>query len=122
NDLLALGCSVVLLELGLRVPEDIAVSGFNDMPFMDKLRPPLTTLRIPHYKMGAQAARTLLARLSNPKAPIEHIRFKPELVVRGSTAPRKARAPLTALRHHTSYSATPTPPAPAPPSHTPPSP
>jgi LacI family transcriptional regulator len=92
NDLLALGCYDALLELGLRVPADIAVSGFNDMPFVDKLRPPLTTVRIPHYKMGAQAARTLLARLTNPGAPIEHIRFKPELVVRGSTAPLKAGA------------------------------
>jgi LacI family transcriptional regulator len=92
NDLLALGCYDALLELGLRVPADMAVSGFNDMPFVDKLRPPLTTVRIPHYQMGAQAARTLLARLGNREAPIEHIRFKPELVVRGSTAPLKAAA------------------------------
>ncbi len=92
NDLLALGCYDALLELGLRVPRDVAVSGFNDMPFVDKLRPPLTTVRIPHYKMGAQAARTLLARLINREAPIEHIRFKPELIVRGSTAPIRASA------------------------------
>ena len=85
NDLLALGCYDALAELGLRVPGDVAVSGFNVMPFVDKLRPPLTTVRIPHYKMGAQAARTLLARLNNPDAPIEHIRFKPVLVVRSST-------------------------------------
>ncbi len=101
NDLLALGCYDALLELGLRVPEDIAVSGFNDMPFVDKLRPPLTTVRIPHYKMGAQAARTLLARLNNREAPIEHIRFKPELVVRGSTAPLKpAAGPTKPRRRH----------------------
>ncbi len=99
NDLLALGCYDALVELGLRVPNDMAVSGFNDMPFVDKLRPPLTTVRIPHYKMGAQAARTLLARLSNREAPIEHIRFKPELVVRGSTAPLKANASARAGRH-----------------------
>lgn len=92
NDLLALGCYDALAELGLRVPGDIAISGFNDMPFLDKLRPPLTTVRIPHYKMGAQAARTLLARLSNREAPIEHIRFKPDLVVRGSTGRAHARA------------------------------
>jgi LacI family transcriptional regulator len=89
NDLLALGCYDALGELGLEVPSDVAVIGFNDMPFVDKLRPPLTTVRIPHYKMGAQAARTLLAHLNNPEAPIEHIRFKPELIVRGSTAPFK---------------------------------
>ncbi len=105
NDLLALGCYDALLELGLRVPDDIAISGFNDMPFVDKLRPPLTTLRIPHYKMGAQAARTLLARLSNPVAPVEHIRFKPELVVRGSTAPHKGREPVSGLRQRGARSA-----------------
>jgi LacI family transcriptional regulator len=107
NDLLALGCYDALLELGLRVPDDIAISGFNDMPFVDKLRPPLTTLRIPHYKMGAQAARTLLARLSNPEAPVEHIRFKPELVVRGSTAPHKGREPVSGLRRRGARSALP---------------
>jgi LacI family transcriptional regulator len=90
NDLLALGCYDALLELGLRVPDDIAVTGFNDMPFVDKLRPPLTTVRIPHYQMGEQAARALLARLRDRGAPAEQIRFKPELVVRGSTAPLKA--------------------------------
>ncbi|HEX4803892.1 MAG TPA: LacI family DNA-binding transcriptional regulator [Myxococcaceae bacterium] len=92
NDLLALGCYDALAQLGVRVPAEIAVSGFNDMRFADKLRPPLTTVRIPHYKMGAQAARTLLARLNNREAPIEHIRFKPELIVRGSTARAHPRA------------------------------
>lgn len=98
NDMLALGCYDALNDLGLRVPGDIAVSGFNDMPFVDKLRPPLTTLRIPHYEMGAQAARTLLARVQNRDAPIQHVTFKPELVVRGSTAPPKGRIKVTRSR------------------------
>ncbi len=96
NDLLALGCYDAAAELGLRVPEQLSVSGFNDMPFVDKLHPSLTTVRIPHYKMGAQAAMTLLARLENREAPIQHVRFKPELVVRGSTA--KARGHLARFR------------------------
>jgi LacI family transcriptional regulator len=87
NDLLAVGCYDALDELGLRVGRDVAVSGFNDMPFVDKLRPPLTTVRIAHYQMGAQAARTLLARLHDHGAPIEHVMLRPELVVRGSTGP-----------------------------------
>src|SRR5216683_2422784 len=90
NDLLALGCYDALDELGLRAGRDVAVSGFNDMPFVDKLRPPLTTVRIPHYQMGAQAARTLLARLHDRNAPVEHVTLRPELVVRGSTAARDA--------------------------------
>lgn len=90
NDLLALGCYDAARELGLRVPEDVAVTGFNDMPFVDKLHPPLTTVRIPHYQMGAQAARTLLARLHDRDAPVEHVTLRPELVVRGSTAAANA--------------------------------
>jgi LacI family transcriptional regulator len=90
NDLLALGCYDAARELGVRVPDDLAVTGFNDMPFVDKLQPPLTTVRIPHYRMGAQAARTLVARLHNRDAPIEHVTLRPELVVRASTAALEA--------------------------------
>ena len=43
-------------------------------------------VRIPHYRMGAQAARTLVARLHNRDAPVEHATLRPEAVVRGSTA------------------------------------
>lgn len=94
NDLLALGCYDALRELGLRVAQDVSVSGFNDMPFVDKLKPPLTTVRIPLYQMGAQAARTLLARLDEPGAPVEQIMLRPQLVVRGSTGPpRRIRRP-----------------------------
>ncbi len=103
NDLLALGCYDAARELGVRVPEDVAVTGFNDMPFVDKLQPPLTTVRIPHYRMGAQAARTLLARLHNRDAPVEHVTLRPELVVRGSTAaleaaPRPRRGAISGAR------------------------
>jgi len=100
NDLLALGCYDAARELGLGVPEDVAVTGFNDMPFVDKLQPPLTTVRIPHYRMGAQAARTLLARVRNRDAPVEHVTLRPELVVRGSTGrakPARAHAVKSAL-------------------------
>jgi LacI family transcriptional regulator len=90
NDMLALGCYGALQELGLRVPLDVSVIGFNDMPFVEKLHPPLTTVRIPHYEIGARAARTLLARLRDREAPAERIVLRPELVVRGSTAPPRA--------------------------------
>jgi len=96
NDLLALGCYDAARELGVRVPDDLAVTGFNDMPFVDKLQPPLTTVRIPHYRMGAQAARTLVARLHNRDAPVEHVTLRPELVVRASTAALEAAGRGTA--------------------------
>ena len=57
------------------------------MPFVDRLTPPLTTIRIQHYEMGAQAARLLLQRLERPEAPGMSIQLGVQLVVRGSTAP-----------------------------------
>lgn len=87
NDLLALGCYDALLEHGLKCPADISVTGFNDMPFMDRLSPPLTSLLIPHDEIGAQAAKLLLERIRNPQSPVRTVNLLPELIVRASTAP-----------------------------------
>ena len=87
NDLLALGCYDALLELGLECPADISVTGFNDMPFMDRLSPPLTSLLIPHDEIGVQAAKLLLETIANPESPVRTVNLLPELIVRGSTAP-----------------------------------
>jgi LacI family transcriptional regulator len=91
NDLLALGCYDALLEFGLDCPKDISVTGFNDMPFMDRISPPLTTLFIPHDEIGVQAAKLLLDRIRNPDSPVRTINLFPELIIRGSTAPHKVR-------------------------------
>jgi LacI family transcriptional regulator len=98
NDMIALGCYDAAREIGLRIPEDFSVTGFNDMPFLDKLHPALTTIRIPHYQMGAQAARTLLARLNGGLAAVEHVTLLPELIARGSTAPPASRTRKAARR------------------------
>ena len=92
NDLLALGCYDAAAELGLHIPAEMSVTGYNDMPFLDKLHPPLTTLRIPHYEMGTQAAKMLLGRMQKHVLPASSIALLPELVVRGSTAPVPATA------------------------------
>jgi LacI family transcriptional regulator len=86
NDLIALGCYDVIYDRGLRCPEDVSVVGFNDMPFVDKLRPPLTTVRIPHYRIGSEAAQLLLQRIRNPHEPIKSILLPLTLVTRQSTA------------------------------------
>ena len=86
NDLLALGCYDALAAHGLRCPQDVSVTGFNDMPFVDKLNPPLTTVRIQHYEMGVQAARAMLEQIRNPGTGRIDIKLEPSLVVRGSTA------------------------------------
>ena len=57
NDMLAVGCYAALDERSLQCPDDISVIGFNDMPFIDRLRPPLTTVRFPHYQLGTEAAQ-----------------------------------------------------------------
>ena len=92
NDLLALGCYAALEEAGLGCPEDVSVVGFNDMPFIDQLRPPLTSVHIPHYQIGAAAAVLMLERIADPRVAVKSRLLPPELVVRGSTAPpRSAR-------------------------------
>ena len=86
NDLIALGCYDVMYDRGLRCPEDVSVVGFNDMPFLDKLRPPLTTVRIPHYRIGSEAANLLLQRIRDPQAPVKSILLPLSLVTRQSPA------------------------------------
>jgi LacI family transcriptional regulator len=87
NDMLAIGCLAALEEAGLNCPADLSVVGFNDMPFIDRLRPPLTTIRFPHYQLGTEAAQLLLERIGGRGGPVKVLYLAPELVVRGSTAP-----------------------------------
>ena len=86
NDMLAIGCYAALDEAALQCPDDISVIGFNDMPFIDRLRPPLTTVRFPHYQLGTEAAQLLLERIGERESPVKIMYLAPELVVRGSTA------------------------------------
>ena len=87
NDMLAVGCYGALDELGLRCPEDVSVIGFNDMPFIDRLRPPLSSVRFPHYQLGTEAAALLLERIDVQDSPVKILFLAPELVTRGSTVP-----------------------------------
>jgi LacI family transcriptional regulator len=86
NDMLAVGCYTAIDEASLQCPDDVSVIGFNDMPFIDRLRPPLTTVRFPHYQLGTEAAQLLLERIAEREAPVKIMYLAPELVVRGSTA------------------------------------
>ena len=86
NDLLALGCYDALRARSLECPGDISITGFNDMPYVDRFDPPLTTLHIPLDELGVQAALLLLERIQEPEAPAKQLRLAPRLVVRGSTA------------------------------------
>ena len=86
NDLLALGVYDAIAERGLRCPLDVSVVGHNDMPYVDMLSPPLTTVRIAQRDMGREAARLLLDEIAGPLARGERVVLAPTLVVRGSTA------------------------------------
>jgi LacI family transcriptional regulator len=85
NDLLALGVLDALKERGLRCPDDISVVGHNDMPLMDVISPPLTTVRIEHREMGRIAAKMLADKIKSGTAEIRHVVLRPELVARNST-------------------------------------
>lgn len=90
NDLIALGCYDVFAERGLSCPDDVSVVGFNDMPFLDKLRPPLTSVAVPHHQVGVEAARMLLEAIAEPDRPARSVLLPLSLSVRGSTAPPAA--------------------------------
>lgn len=87
NDLIALGCYDVLGEHGMSVGADVSVVGFNDMLFADKLCPPLTTIRIPHYEIGARAGQVLLDLLQARRSEVVQVHLEVELVTRASTGP-----------------------------------
>ncbi|MFC1642064.1 LacI family DNA-binding transcriptional regulator [Myxococcota bacterium] len=82
NDLMARGAERALRNLALRVPDDIAVVGFDDLE-ASLSDPPLTTVRQPVYELGKRAAELLLAQLRGETVP-EHVLFPPEIVVRAS--------------------------------------
>ena len=90
NDLMALGCIDALREAGLDCPGDVSVVGFNDMDWSARFAPPLTTVRLPHHRLGVEAAGLLLERLADPATPVRHVVLPIELVVRGSTGPAAA--------------------------------
>ncbi|MET9593940.1 LacI family DNA-binding transcriptional regulator [Streptomyces sp. NPDC006516] len=84
NDLMAVGACHVLREHGRRVPEDVAVIGFDDSGAASACRPSLTTVRQPVEDMAAEMCRLLLDRLAAPDRPATSVIFEPVLVVRNS--------------------------------------
>jgi LacI family transcriptional regulator len=64
NDMLAVGCYAALESAGLSCPKDISVVGFNDMPFIDRLTPPLTSVSFAHYEVGIEAGRLILEQIA----------------------------------------------------------
>ncbi len=84
NDDLAQGALLAALRLGVSVPGDMAVAGFNDLTGSDQMWPPLTTVRTPRAEVGTEAARMLLALMAGKPVPRPCVDLGYELVVRGS--------------------------------------
>ncbi|GAA4348831.1 LacI family DNA-binding transcriptional regulator [Angustibacter luteus] len=86
NDLVALGVLQALTMAGVRVPDDVAIIGYDDIDFAASAAIPLSSVRQPAHEMGAAAARILLEVIADPdQANPRHTTFKPELVARAST-------------------------------------
>ncbi len=85
NDLIAAGAVQRLRELGVSVPTELAVSGFDDVDLASLTTPRLTTVRQPYRELAAEAARMLTARIQQPDAAARTVRLAPTLVARGST-------------------------------------
>ena len=98
NDMSAIGAASAFRDAGLKLPQDISLIGFDDIPSACFQNPRLTTVRQPLHEMGMLAASTLLERITNPGTGPERILVEPELVVRESTCARKTPQPLSSRR------------------------
>lgn len=85
NDRLAVGAIAALRRHGLTCPDDVSVTGYNDMPLADRLSPALTTVRVQHYKGGVESAELIVALMRGTEAPPRHVVLSVEIVVREST-------------------------------------
>lgn len=95
NDLVTFGVLKELRALGVRCPDDISVVGYSDVPTADLVVPPLTTISVDHYAMGAEAARLLLDIITGVSdGAAKAIQLPVKLVERESVGPAKSREPL----------------------------
>lgn len=88
NDLSAFGVMEAVKHHGLRIPEDVSIVGFDDIPMASQVFPPLTTVRRPLAQMGVTAVKMLLARLSGERFD-SHVTLPTSLVVRATTQSRR---------------------------------
>ncbi|NNC41666.1 MAG: LacI family DNA-binding transcriptional regulator [Acidimicrobiia bacterium] len=86
NDPMAIGAMSVIRERGLRIPEDISIAGYNDMPLTSLINPGLTTVRYPGWEVGHAAAEVALRLFAGEEA-VESVSLNPVFKPRGSTAP-----------------------------------
>ena len=93
NDLVALGAYDTLRAAGIDVPGQVSITGHNDMPLVDMVDPPLTTIRLPHRELGWRAAEMLFDEIDGQAQTPSTVVLRPELVVRASTRDVSRPAP-----------------------------
>ncbi|MBI1281131.1 MAG: substrate-binding domain-containing protein [Anaerolineaceae bacterium] len=84
NNLMSLGVLRALRDVGKRVPEDVALIGFDDMPWLSEFSPPLTAVAQPSYELGQEAIHLLLRRIAQPSAPTRTVTLQTRLIIRQS--------------------------------------
>jgi DNA-binding LacI/PurR family transcriptional regulator len=92
NNLMTLGALETIHLMGLRIPDDVAIVGYDDIPWALAFHPPLTAVRQPADEIGQRAAELLLQRIDNPKRSTSIVMLQPELVVRQSCGANRAAA------------------------------
>lgn len=92
SDQLAFGVMEAARSMNLSVPEELSITGFDDVPEAARSAPPLTTVYQPHVEKGLSAGRMLLAQLRGEEHPVSEI-LPTRLILRSSTAPPKTKPP-----------------------------
>lgn len=93
NNLMTLGCLQELHDRGVKIPDDMALVGFDDMPWAVALNPPLTAVRQPGHELGTNAADLLFKRIKSPGRSANHLMLDANLIVRKSCGAKEMHLP-----------------------------
>lgn len=97
NNLMTLGAFRAVHELGIRIPDEVALIGFDDMPWATSLNPPLTAVSQPSQEIGSSAAGLLLDRIARPERALRHVILDSSLVIRKSCGASLSKARARAM-------------------------
>jgi LacI family transcriptional regulator len=89
SDVVAIGAKAAIVEKGLRIPEDIALVGFDDIPLARYLDPPLTTVRLPASELATRASQMLVQLINNETPAEKLVLLESQLIVRQSCGAEK---------------------------------
>jgi LacI family transcriptional regulator len=84
NDMMAFGAMQAIKEKNLRIPEDIGLVGYDDIPYSSLISPPLTTIRLNKQELGIESVKLLLSRINGNRKKIKKIMLDVELIIRGT--------------------------------------